>query len=360
MKLFRPRPGQYQRDIAAFWAWWPTVAAPLAEALSGEDETLPPKLRRAVASRVAALHPELTWEFVDGALARHALVLSCEGAPELRSLTERWRRAGPGDGEEWEFHASRPPNPRALHGEVSVGGRSVRPAEARFSTEIDSVRARVHVEVYHPELPSLGEGERLWFVFNILDWVLGEDEVEQWVGDVRFSPTPGALDPRALRSALRGAARELGWGRWISLEGLDALDQPLGVEVRAPSPRLRYPLFDLYGTLVFTLARTPPRPLDEIAALALAPPEPDAAELAEIERATEKLLALLGDAAVLVAVATSPSRRVLHLYADSDGVVPEQVASWAIEYGFGVVDGLEPPVVSWQMDPAWEGVRAFL
>ncbi len=358
---------RWRRDpavaIEEFWTWWPTVAAAIAEDLHAADDGagysdiakrghrgLPGRRVRALSDKVSAIHPELTWELLDGILARHALVLTSEGSPELRPLTERWRRAGPGDDEFWEYYPARPPNPGALRRPITWRGISISPQQARFGTEIDRDRGRMHVIVSHPQLPYLDDAERLRLAFLLLDWALGEDDTERWVGEVRFSESAQECDVSELRSALTGLAREFRSAHWAQLEGVDSQGRSARLQVRVPLPRLDYPLFDFLGTIEFPYQQ--PVNIAEAADVFTAA-EPDTAELIELEGLTRGLVALLGDSAVLAASATLPDRMTLHFYACAQGVVPDQVAVWSKQQQ-------RPVRVAWTPDPGWDTVRHFV
>jgi hypothetical protein len=100
-----------------------------------------------------------------------------------------------------------------------------------------------------------------------------------------------------------------------------------------PFARLDHPLFDLHGRVRI-------------------PFEPGSVEEAGLDGIQTGLLGRLGDSAVLVAVVTMPGVRTLHLYADSVGVVPDQVATWAAQQACAVTQ-------EWRPDPGWEAVRGL-
>jgi hypothetical protein len=362
---------RWRRDptaaITEFWSWWPTVATKIADDLqaAGNDDPdtarsgditkrgrrrLSNRMVRALSDKVAAIHPELTWELLDGILARHALVLTSEGSPELRPLTERWRRSGPGDDEFWEYYPARPPNPGALRRPLTWRGMSIPPQQARFVAEIDHDRGRMHVVVSHPQLPYLDDAERLRLAFLLLDWALGEDDTERWIGEVRFSESAQELDVSGLRNVLAGLAREFRGAHWAQLEGVDEQGRPARLQVRVPLPRLDYPLFDYLGTIEFPYQQ-PANVSDTVDMFATI--EPDTAELMELEEITLGLVALLGDSAVLAASATLPDRMTLHFYASAQGVVADQVAAWSKQQK-------RPVRVAWTSDPGWDTVRHFV
>lgn len=336
MVLFGRRPRDARAGIAAFWGWWARSREEVAAALDADDLR---RLHRTLTDRVRAIHPELAWELSAGRTARRALVLSPEGSPALRPLTERWLRAGPGADAEWEYHPARQPDPSAYDGEVEVGGRPFRPGAARFDVETDVERARVHVAVWHPDFPHQDDAVRLHASFLLLDWALGEDDVERWLGDVRMTPDEPDGDVKTLHAAVAELAGSYSGGDWVSVEGLDPDDRPVLLRLRVPFPRLDHPLFDLHG----------------VVRLPFAPGErglPDEGESAALDGVAHGLLGRLGSSATLVAVVTTPGLRTLHLYADADGVVPDQVAAWA---------GQQPRQVDqeWRPDPGWEAVRGL-
>ncbi len=362
---------RWRRDpeaaVKEFWAWWPSVCGQIAEGLSTEDaqteganvaadgtkrgrRALSNRMVRALSEKLAAIHPDLTWELLDGILARHALVLTSEGSPELRPLTERWRRAGPGDDEFWEYYSARPPNPGALRREIVWGNRSISPQQARFGVEVDPDRGRLHVAVSHAALPYLEDAERLRLAFLLLDWILGEDDTERWIGEVRFSDAMQDLDGAGLRGAVAALAKEFNGVHWAQLEGVDEQGRSARLHVRVPLPRLDYPLFDFLGTIEF--------PYQQSASVAdsgdpFVPVEPDTGELIELEGLTRGLVALLGASAVLVASAMLPDRMTLHFYTYAQGVVPDQVEVWSKQQQ-------RPIHVVWTSDPGWDTVRHFV
>ena len=337
MALFgRRRPRDEREGIVAFWAWWAQARDQVDAALEREEDDLR-KLHRALTERVHGIHPELAWELTKGRRARRALVLSPEGSPTLRPLTERWLRAGPGPDSTWEYHAARQPDPAAYQGEVPLGGGVFRPGAARFGIDTDTERARVHVSVWHPEFERMEEAIRLQASFLLLDWALGEDDVERWLGEIRVSREEEPDDVTGLRDAVTGLAALFSGDEWTQIEGFDDDARPVLARVKVPFPRLDHPLFDLHGAIGI------PFPPGDGGF----PSDPDAASL---DAMAERLSGRLGSSAALVAVVTKPGLRTLHLYADQNGVVPDQVAAWATQQA-------RPVHPQWRPDPGWEAIR---
>lgn len=334
MVMFGRRLRDTREGIAAFWAWWERSRDEVDAALERDDLR---RLHRTLNDRVRGVHPELAWELAPGRYARHALVLSPEGSSALRPVTERWLRAGPGADAAWEYHAARPPNPAAYASEVELCGMPFRPGAARFGVETDVDRARVHVAVWHPDFPRMDDAIRLHASFLLLDWALGEDHVERWLGEVRVSVEEQPDDVAALTAAvaeLGERCREIGW---TEVDGMDDAGLPVVARLRVPYPRLDHPLFDLHGTIRI------PFPTGEEGHLS-------EADVAALDAMAAGLTGRLGPSAALVAVVTTPTSRTLHLYADADGVVPHQVAAWASQQD-------RPVHAEWTPDPGWDAVR---
>ena len=97
--------------IAGFWAWWARNADDVTAAVTaGHTYTV----ESMVGPEVARIHPDLTWELGTGQGSAFLLAISSDGHPELRSLAERWHRAGPPDDTVWQFRPARQPDPTAF------------------------------------------------------------------------------------------------------------------------------------------------------------------------------------------------------------------------------------------------------
>jgi hypothetical protein len=332
----RKRERDPRAAIAAFWVWWARAKDQLDVAL--RDGELG-GIDRALSSRVAAIHPDIAWELTEGKTARHALVLSPEGSPALRTVTERWLRAGPGADEAWEYHAARQADLRAFDSQLQLGKRTFEPGKTRFGAELDADRARVHVLVQHPEFPHLDDADRLRASFLLLDWALGEDDVERWLGEIRVTGEEQPYDVGGVREVVAELAGQFGRDDWALLEGIDERGCPLEARVRVPFPRMDHPLFDLHGSVALSYQGG-------------ADGQPDSDESQALEELTEGLLGRLGSSALLAAVVTKSGVRTLHFYADHEGVVPDQVDAWAAQQKREVR-------TEWTPDPGWEILRSF-
>ena len=167
--------------IAQFWAWWAGARSGIAAAIDARE---PGPITDEVARAVAALAPGLAWEIGPGLTAGHQLCFSGEGDMEKRALTARIVAGGPGDDDTWEYHPARQPVPGGATSMLKVGTAEIPFADLRVGVTVDSNRERLDLSVWHPAFASLDQRARMQVSFLALDGLLGEDDVERWVGRI--------------------------------------------------------------------------------------------------------------------------------------------------------------------------------
>jgi hypothetical protein len=326
--------------IEAFWAWWPTARQGVERSImTGEWGDLPEQLTR----RLHEIHPELAWEFNRGQRAQHALCITPEGKPELRALTERWLRAAPATDATWEYHPARPATPDALSATLEIAGRRLDPGQTRLRVEVDEDRQVLDVVFWHPAFRKLTPQVRGTVAFLVLDWLLGEDGVERWVGavDISARSLTGSVPAEALPEIADGLAERHLQPTWALLQGTDPDGYPVLVMARRPLKRVEYPLFDLHGDVTIQLQEPSGDGL----------PTPD--ELGRLRTLEDDLLGALGDTAVMAAHQTSRGQRTFHLYCDSEGTAPARVQAWEKRHSTLKV------AVTWEPDGAWNAIAPF-
>jgi len=325
--------------LTAFWQWWEQARAEVTAAVqSGQDERVHPL----VGPQVERIHPDLMWEFSMGTAARHLFVVSSDGRPELRPLAERWRRAGPPDDETWEY---RPARQRELDvfrsGHVmSAGGVSVNLASVVARAHADDLRCRLDVSVYHPRFFEMSEQARNHLGFLILDWALGEDDVERWVGAVE-AVTVGPLDPIpvvTLGDVVQQAAERWSGDRWAMLEGWHG-ERRLVAAIRHPLHRVDQPLFDEHVELRLLYTD---RTDDGL---------PGEQALGDLQAFLDAVVGRLGGSALLAGHETSSGVRLVHLYGDSTASVVPLVEAMLRAYAGGGAS------VRGELDPAWRALE---
>ncbi|WP_326562684.1 DUF695 domain-containing protein [Micromonospora sp. NBC_01796] len=323
--------------IAEFWRWWPGVRPRVEAAIA--DGTWSDDLIAEVSGRVKAIDRELEWEFAQGTRSGHALVVSAAGAPRLRAVAERWRRAAPAADDRWEYHSTRQPDPTSLSAALTVSGHEIKLTELRFACRIDPDRYEVDVLVHHPDFGRLGEPDRMRVAFLALDWLLGEVAVELWVGGVEVSTTlpPRTESGEALTAVVAQLARRLRETSWVLLERAPVGGSPQTAAVRHPLKPVRWPHLDTHlGVVVPYRAAETGLPTETA--------------LVALERLEEQIAAA-ASGAVLVAHESCAGRRTFHLYAEAGasplGPVRDAVRGW----DQGRVR------LRTRYDPGWQAVR---
>ncbi|MET7461596.1 DUF695 domain-containing protein [Nonomuraea sp. NPDC005501] len=334
--------------VPAFWAWW-QEARPRVEAVvaAGDADGLAELLDPAV----SALHPGLVWELAPGKEAAHALVVTAAGDAELRPLAHRWARAAPEGDLLWEFHPSRQADPRASERTFDMDGRTVELDKLTLGLRVPRDGSRVDVSAYHPIFGELDEDIRMEATLLALDWLLGEDDVARWVGEitpVTFEPID-AVAAAHLPAVVADLASDLAPGpgeeQWALLEGQTVSGAPLHASARHPLRPVDHPLLDRH--IEITL---PYRHRDEGGL-------PAVGSLSSLQSFEDRLTAELLDrreTALLAVRLSAEGLRIFHLYADRDG----DAHTWAEELVKGWTEGRARVQVS--DDPAWTAVAPFL
>jgi len=325
--------------IAGFWQWWVSGGADRFSAAvdAGQWGELPDEM----SAQVAAVHPGLAWDTGRGRTARSLLTVSSEGDPALRRIAEQWLRAAPDADASWEFAAARQPSSDAVDSFIEIDGHGLHLGDARFRIAEDFDRERLDLAVHHPLFADMPEGMPLRVSFLLLDWILGEDGVERWVGavdiaDLGETATATAADLTASVKAMDAQSQP---DRWSLLEGSTRHGKRSIVTARRPLRWIDYPIFDLHTEvwLAFRDKRDDGLPTSRSLDL-----------LREIE---DDITAALGFRGILVAHETAAGRRVLHYYSDSE----DQNGRDALETAARKADGS----VKHDSDPGWKRVRHF-
>ena len=259
--------------------------------------------------------------------ARHAVCVSSQGDPDLRKTAYRWRDSGPPPDAEFEYHAGRLAPPNAADFVLEVEGRRFAFADLRFAIELDEERAELDLVVEHPGFGALDEDTRAQVGYLALDSVLGEEEVERWIGSIRWSTeAPTATADVALLRAVIGElhARASSEQTWAVLRGRDAL-----VVAARPLRPVDHPYFDHVCELVASL---------EDVELSTLQDHEEALQAGFAGRAFHAASLTAGASAPPTSTSTATPRRSVEL------------AAWASERGYAF---------DCHRDPGWEAVRPF-
>src|SRR5690554_4338244 len=172
-----------EEAIAAFWQWWLTGGrAEAADIFGGNgDQARFDALGDALGERVKAIG-DLAMATGPGRAAKHCLVLTAGGNPQLRPLAAAWLAAAPPADEDFEYADHRQPylEPESLR--LRFEGGELDLASTSVVTVVEP--PLVHVQVCHPLFAELGDDDRAQVAFLFLDAVLGERVVEERLGQV--------------------------------------------------------------------------------------------------------------------------------------------------------------------------------
>jgi Family of unknown function (DUF695) len=321
-----------------FWTWWATAKDRLDAAIRG-GQGIEEELVEEISRQVEAIAPGgLAWELTPGRRAAHALVVTAAGDPELRAAAERWRRSAPEPDGTWEYLSARPASLDAFGDEFEFGGRRIDMGDVSIAYETDERRREVDVRVHHPAFAAADEGFRGQLTFLVLDWVLGEEDVERYVGAVEpVDARPADARPvEELRDAV--APLREGEGDWVLLEGRAQDGTRAIVSAMARLKPVDHPLLDTHAEVAFGYESDHPEGLA------------DGAELERLRSLEDELEGALGDDGLMVAHMTAAGTRVFHCYLDGESDAGRRVQDWA-----SARDG----EVSVTRDPAWDGVERF-
>jgi len=95
----------------------------------------------------------------------------------------------------WEFYPARQPREVPPQVELISKQLSFRTANWHFHAVPDRKTNRVDLFVINHQLAQVAENDALSAVFLFLDAALGEDLVEEWIGNIEILDEAGALSP---------------------------------------------------------------------------------------------------------------------------------------------------------------------
>jgi hypothetical protein len=324
-----PRP-----QIHEFWAWW---AEHRDEVLSAADAGDADRVTALLRPAVDRIGEDLDWELSPGrGDSRHLLVVSSGGNTELRAVAERWALSAPPADPDIAYAASRPADPRTNELTLTVDDYDLPLAEMVSGTRVDRQRGRVDVVVHHPLFPLLDQESRLRAAFLALDFALGEDDVERWLGAVEVSAdTPIDAIPVSALSFVVDQLRPPTEGGWVMLEGTSPQGSVRAL-VRRPFAPVDRPLCDTHVALLLS----------------------GTADDAAVHEVIGNVLDAFGGEgphAVLVAYVITPNLVTVHLYVDSLTVDPE-AARPVVRTAWSAGTAR----VHIERDPAWRAVGHLL
>jgi hypothetical protein len=306
--------------IDEFWRWWDQARDEVQAAV--EEPGAPDAILHELLARVSEVG--LACEMSAGLRSRHAICASANGDPALRKLAYRWRDAGPPADDVFEYHASRiAGNPDAT---LRMNDQEFAFADFRFAIALDEARRELDLELQHPAFGGLDENTRAQVGFIALDNILGEEEVERWIGALAWgagAPT-ATVTPNELLAEIQRLRETEPSGEWALLRADDAV----AVAARPLRP-VDHPYLDL-------LCELKARPVDH--------------DLSTLQHNEEALASEFGERAFHAASLTQGDLRTAFVYIDGDQPTSRELEAWAAERGYRT---------TFSLDPAWDAVRRF-
>lgn len=338
MRIFRRGPSEPEAT-GDFWTWWSGGHDRVAQAIAtgSFDERLVEGISRAVRT----IHPAMAWELAPGRTARHAFCISPEGSAEIRQAALRWLAAAPPADETWEYHASKQAAPSLMGLEVSSWRFDLE--ETRAITSWDGGRRRVDVRLWHPRFPEVPEGVKLQVGFLFLDRLLGEDDVERWIGEIDLLEAPtGGRTPVELKAEVERRKREVpGNEGWVLAERTGPGGQVEIVLADAALKRIDHPFADHHVEIAVVLEG--------------AGGLPDDAEASVLNAEQDDLIGRLEGIAVCAGRTTTRGQRTMHFVAEDPDRMRPAIDAWAADLHDSLVEGSPPRriKVNFERDMNW-------
>lgn len=326
--------------IDEFWRYWTANAAAIESAI--HDRTLGDFIEP-LSERVRGIDPGLDWEFGKGRVAEHYFCLAPKGDSRLRIVTERWRVRGPGDGSVFEFHAARPGGGYVDSQALDFGEAVFEFSKFRAALKPDEGRERVDVAIYHPAFANVVDKLRATASFITLDAMLGEDDVERFVGTVDFETTEpeGARTLDALVEAVDAMRAQATGERFVLLEWTNAEGRRGFALINRALKRIDHLGFDTHFEVVVPLRSPNAEGL------------PGQAEADELNALEDELVASLGPHAVNLGRTTTEGLRKILFFAASTGEAASAFDAFARRH---VARGVE---VHGTADPQWNAAAGY-
>lgn len=328
------------RAIEAFWRWWTQAGA--AEAAAAIADLQPERVVEQLGQHVVAIAPGLGWDLAAGTSSKHLLVVSPEGDPAIHATARRWLRAAPPPDEVWEYADSRQPAADLDGLRLEVDSEPLALGEVVLAARREG--AHLDVSLFHPAFEGLAGHIRQQVAVLALESVLGETDVELWIGQVEAITLP-PLDPVPL-AGLRAAVRDLrqdfteadGRPAWVVMEA-QGHGGPILAGAQVPLSPLTAPLLDTHVTVEL--------PYSEQTDQGYPGPE----SLEALRTLQDHLASRLGESGRIVAHESHSGVRVLHLYVDGTSRALEETGAVAAGWRDGKA------TIRHAADPGWERVR---
>jgi hypothetical protein len=197
---------------------------------------------------------------------------------------------------------------------LQIGGLDVDFEAMRAIVSWDESRYRLDVRLWHPIVERAPEAVRLQAAFLFLDQLLGEDDVERWIGEIDLleAPTSGRTPAELKAEVDRRRTDATGDATWI-VGQRDGPDGPMFVTANAALKRIDYPFHDHHVEISTVFGGELPK-----------------GELAEaLNQEEDDLLPRFEGLAIHAARTTVPGKRSLHFVTEDPERLRPAIDSWA-------------------------------
>ncbi|RJT83295.1 DUF695 domain-containing protein [Arthrobacter cheniae] len=324
--------------IAEFWQWWADEGEDLLTTATraGDFDAYVGVMTR----RVQAISRGLEWETRTGTDAEHTLCVSSGGDASLRPVAERWYRASPPSNRRWEFVPARSAKPDMLDSTITYRGRTFDLRRTRVHAAVTRAGDGFIVSVHNPAFTGQWDDEHGLCVL-LLEWLLGEDDVQRWVRrvDCIVDDVLDSIPAVGLPTLVTDLARTLPAPGWITMQGTLGTGEPILVRVLRPLRWIDHPRFDLHTALRVRFDA------DEQGL-----PRPES--LDRLDDFENSLVRSVGIRGMLVAAETSKGVRTFHFYSDSEDQNGRDVLDTAAREH-------RSAAIRHAIDPGWKKVQDF-
>ena len=312
-----------------FWRWWTAEGADqMAALLDSPGQEAGSAITERLTRRVAGVDPRLTWSLAPGVNAKHRLIVSANGNPELLFIARRWLRRAPDASRLWEYADQRPAVAQLVGHTIDVDGIEVSLDDitATWARRGDWLDVRLHHPLFAGHLDEINAR----IAAHVLDAVVGERDANLWVGRVTHprDGQPAAAPVEGIRAAVRDLRTELtdhvGKPIWTTFSGMSNGRPVTAAALVKLTPALA-PQLDFHVNVVV--------PFVDLNTVG----EPSEMALSQLNALVAGLEDRLGRSTLLVAHETARGHRTLHFYIDSMTSAGEQIKAAFVEWRQGKV-----------------------
>ena len=178
-----PAPTTLKERVAAFWQWYSAHAAEFYETIEQKECG---SLQPSVSAAVDALLPGMAWVFGPGADGvGHSFTLSPEAHPYRRLVAQYWLSQAP-KLPGWTFYSSRQAGKVVPGMSIRIGEEVYKPEEIWVTPWVDEHYEMVDLTIWHAAFANAPENHRGLATFLWLDEMLSENDVFNWIGEIKF------------------------------------------------------------------------------------------------------------------------------------------------------------------------------